>query len=63
MNFFLECKTVDEQPQENANSTLPDDDAEPKPGNSKTKKFVCDVCTKKMYLTSIDILKHKKTCK
>lgn len=31
--------------------------------NSNTKLFACTVCRKDLYLTAIEILKHKKSCR
>lgn len=30
---------------------------------SNLKKFYCDTCDKKMFLTPVDVLKHKRNCK
>jgi ATP-dependent RNA helicase DHX34 len=47
-------KVEDEKPKEEENL---------RPTSSNQKLFKCSVCLKQMYLTNIDILKHKKSCK
>lgn len=34
-----------------------------KPSSSNQKKYDCKVCFKKLYMTNIEILKHRKSCK
>lgn len=34
-----------------------------RPHGSNTKLFACINCKKELYLSSIDILKHKKMCR
>lgn len=34
-----------------------------KPSSSNQKLFNCTVCLKQMYMTNIEILKHRKSCK
>ncbi|XP_037036273.1 probable ATP-dependent RNA helicase DHX34 isoform X2 [Bradysia coprophila] len=58
LRHTLECKPMDEQTTVDAN-----ENSSVVAGPSSGKEFVCNVCNKKMYLKSIDILKHKKTCK
>ena len=33
------------------------------PSSSNQKLFKCNVCKKEMYMSNIDILKHKRNCK
>lgn len=40
-----------------------DDDDRQRPSSSNQKLFDCNNCRRKMYLTNIEILKHKKNCK
>lgn len=62
--LFPECKKIhDAEEQSTSKNSNETNEIEAKPGKSNSKKFICDVCNKKMYLTSIEILKHKKTCK
>lgn len=58
--LFVECK-----PQQQSDSLKNDNkttEAE-QPQSSNTKLFSCLKCKKDLYLTSVDILKHRKSCK
>lgn len=56
--FFVACKSV--KPEKD----IEIDEVKQERTSSKhgTKKFYCSHCNKTMYLVSVDILKHKKTC-
>lgn len=65
INFlrFSECRAV---PKEGETSASVDGEPQQQPNHghsSNTKLYACSVCKQNLYLTNIDILKHKKKCK
>lgn len=56
--LFVECKP---QPKPKDDTEI-DMMSDHQPHSSNTKAFQCFNCKKNLYLTSIEILKHKKTC-
>lgn len=61
--FFVECKPQQQSDSlKNDNQTTEFTQAE-QPQSSNTKLFSCLKCKKDLYLTSVDILKHRKSCK
>lgn len=49
------CKKPDEE--------IKIDEDIPRPSSSNQKLFKCSVCVKQMFMSNIEILKHKKSCK
>lgn len=60
---FAECKAESKietsNDQKDPIQTIPDD----RPQSSNTKQFSCSNCKKDFYLTSVEILKHRKSCR
>lgn len=60
---FAVCKKSESDDAENSVQ----DDYKDRPSTSKrlpgTKEFKCTGCDKILYLSSVEILKHKKTCR
>lgn len=63
MNIFAECKPeskINDSHDQN-NATL-ESQSNSRPQSSNSKLFSCPNCKKELYLTSTEILKHRKTC-
>ena len=55
LRHFAVCKKIEEENTKDSEVS--------RPSNSNQKLFKCGVCFGEMYLTNIEILKHKKKCK
>lgn len=58
LQHITTCKPVKKEPETEKSS-----DDHQRPTSSNQKKFHCSVCMKTMFMSNIDILKHKKNCR
>lgn len=59
LNLFLVCKPIEIEPKIDEEAASSSSHRRP----HGSKEFKCSECRKTLYLSSIDILKHRKTCR
>lgn len=62
-SWYAECKVQSKSEESINQKQFEEAAAAERPHGSNSKLFPCSNCKKELYLSSIEILKHKKMCR